>query len=65
MAMDGSCVDNNECAAVDDAPCPTDSTCVNKPGSFICPCNWGFVADGDICVDLNECSMGTVYILLR
>lgn len=44
----------NECAQNSD-DCSVNAGCINTSGSFQCLCNDGFVGDGKVCVDINEC----------
>ncbi|KAJ8038780.1 Mucin-like protein [Holothuria leucospilota] len=49
------CEDIDECAENIDDCNPTTSTCVNEPGTFRCACNDGFMRNGSVCQDVNEC----------
>eukprot|EP00961_Rhodomonas_salina_P223475 3021755-Rhodomonas_salina.1 len=35
--------------------CDTNALCTNSVGGFSCACNAGWLGDGTICADLNEC----------
>lgn len=50
----GACtVDINEC---EENKNPCHSTCINVPGTFYCgPCPAGFVGNGFVCKDIDEC----------
>ncbi|XP_067687865.1 uncharacterized protein [Haliotis asinina] len=44
--------DINECSTV---TCQENSDCQNTPGSYRCNCRTGYIANGNICEDVNEC----------
>ncbi|XP_028410565.1 uncharacterized protein LOC114533262 [Dendronephthya gigantea] len=46
--------DVDECCS--NNTCHMNATCSNTPGSFVCTCNEGFEAVGDVCEDINECN---------
>ncbi|XP_046357626.2 uncharacterized protein LOC124135954 isoform X3 [Haliotis rufescens] len=48
--------DINECST---ATCQANSDCQNTPGSFLCQCRTGFIANGNSCDEVNECSSST------
>jgi hypothetical protein len=59
------CVDVDECST--GTPCAGDvnSHCVNSDWmttgvEYTCDCNAGWVKDGDVCVDINECADPTI-----
>ncbi|GFR57589.1 latent-transforming growth factor beta-binding protein 2 [Elysia marginata] len=51
------CVDIDECPS---APCPANSACVNNIGSYSCDCNLGYRKQGNLCVDVDECTDSSV-----
>ncbi|XP_013410228.1 signal peptide, CUB and EGF-like domain-containing protein 2 isoform X2 [Lingula anatina] len=51
ILKNGTCKDIDECATKN--PCPTNSRCVNREGSFRCQCLPGF--QGRNCEDIDEC----------
>lgn len=56
----GTCVDIDECDPELKDPklresCPINSECVNTQGSYECNCQTGYVKQGGLCVDINEC----------
>jgi len=53
----GGCLDNNECT-LGTATCGAGSSCTNRPGSYTCACNAGYLGDatGRNCNDINECT---------
>jgi len=69
-----TCIDIDECAtglwftkpsSNTNAPCLSESTCVNTNGSFQC-CNTGFIRsvyNSSICVDIDECVDGSWFTL--
>jgi CUB/sushi domain-containing protein len=53
--LGGNCQDIDECAEELDT-CSVLATCINTPGSFECECLPGFVGNGIVCVDDDECA---------
>ncbi|XP_071101363.1 uncharacterized protein [Haliotis cracherodii] len=52
--------DINECSSV---VCPTNSDCINAPGSYYCDCHTGYQDSGNgRCEDINECLSTTVSV---
>lgn len=52
---DGSeCTNIDECAVT--KPCSEFATCTDTPGSYECTCNLGWVGNGTVCENVNECS---------
>uniref|UniRef100_A0A1I7STZ4 EGF-like domain protein n=1 Tax=Bursaphelenchus xylophilus TaxID=6326 RepID=A0A1I7STZ4_BURXY len=54
------CTDIDECAD-GLADCPSNSVCVNLPGTYMCNCSQGYIPKGapvDKCVDIDECDLG-------
>ena len=53
------CVDIDECQEHSDN-CTSFEHCINKRGSFMCTCKFGFRRDNisEACVDRNECLLG-------
>ncbi|XP_033112384.1 fibrillin-2-like [Anneissia japonica] len=49
------CVDINECVSAEMNNCSSNAECNNTAGSYTCTCNDGYVGDGLICEDVNEC----------
>ena len=47
------CVDIDECGS-----CDKNADCENTVGSFICSCKSGYLGNGFLCIDLNECHTG-------
>lgn len=41
------------------AACGPSATCIDEAGTFACRCAAGFVGDGVLCVNINECVAGT------
>jgi len=39
--------------------CAADATCVNQIGTRLCRCHDGYVGDGRVCTNLDECALGT------
>merc|ERR1711893_307853 len=60
---DGVCVDIEECASYTVHQCTADSSCLEEPGSYSCPCDSGFRGDGypgaEGCENIDECAEGT------
>ena len=51
----GSCLDIDECVE-GQAMCPSNSRCLNSPGSFQCECVNGYKRDNSgFCRDIDEC----------
>ena len=51
-------VDMNECFHASENNCDDVATCSNTLDSYSCTCNSGYLGDGVICEDVNECSDG-------
>ena len=49
------CVDVDECAEDQDT-CDANATCTNVPGSFECTCNPGYMGQGQVCTNTDDCS---------
>ncbi|XP_065845268.1 uncharacterized protein [Oscarella lobularis] len=49
------CDDVNECFSHIDN-CHPDASCTDTLGSFTCTCRSGYVGDGIVCADVNECT---------
>ncbi|XP_033112381.1 fibrillin-1-like [Anneissia japonica] len=45
----------NECVSVEMNICSSNAECNYTAGSYTCTCNDGYVGDGLICEDINEC----------
>ena len=58
MNANKNCVDMNECLHASENNCDDVAICSNTLGSYSCTCNSGYVGDGVICEDVNECSDG-------
>jgi hypothetical protein len=39
--------------------CSPNANCLNTLGSHECTCNSGYIGNGIICLNVNECSAGT------
>lgn len=52
-----ACEDIDECVTLAPA-CGPNSTCVNWPGTYFCPCDNGFQTGPNGCEDINECQYG-------
>ena len=50
------CNDIDECNLEHD--CSEDADCQNTDGSYECQCHEGFIGDGLVCLDIDECSTG-------
>ena len=61
LASDNTCMDINECETGKN-PCPQNTNCVNKPGTYKCEpkqCRPGFETDAvGSCTDIDECKTG-------
>jgi len=51
----GSCTQIDECVEELDT-CSEFATCADTPGSFTCTCNAGYLGDGELCVNIDECA---------
>ena len=51
-----ACVNQNECADGVDS-CDPGATCVDTMGSFTCQCTTGWVGNGTVCNDRDECAI--------
>ncbi|RUS83482.1 hypothetical protein EGW08_008732, partial [Elysia chlorotica] len=63
VCLDGwtgvTCSDNvNECQAADSGNCPSNSRCVDSPGSFRCVCDIGFFKSGSLCEPCDATHFG-------
>lgn len=47
--------DVDECAE-GTANCQANSYCVNTDNGYSCQCNTGYVANGNVCIDVDECA---------
>ena len=54
---EGTCLNVDECAA-NTASCPENSQCLDSDGSYTCPCDYGFKANGGKCEQIDECGLG-------
>lgn len=56
-AVQRGCVDPDECTQ-HGSDCHPDATCNNdaNPASFTCQCDAGFVGDGQLCTNIDECA---------
>ncbi|XP_038077224.1 fibrillin-2-like [Patiria miniata] len=55
--FNGSCSDINECLNDTLNDCHIDADCLNNNGSFTCQCKDGFTGTGQLCFDIDECSL--------
>ncbi|CAJ0578467.1 unnamed protein product, partial [Mesorhabditis spiculigera] len=53
------CEDIDECAENRHDCDPSNSHCINYEGGFECRCMEGYAGHGGICVDVDECKLGT------
>ncbi|XP_038046057.1 fibrillin-1-like [Patiria miniata] len=58
-SFNGSCSDVNECLNDTLNDCHIDADCLNNNGSFTCQCKDGFTGTGQLCFDIDECSLPT------
>ncbi|XP_038073778.1 fibrillin-1-like [Patiria miniata] len=58
-SFNGSCSDINECLNDTLNDCHSDADCLNNNGSFTCQCKDGFTGTGQLCFDIDECSLPT------
>ena len=60
LGPDGKhCVDFNECLSDNDHTCDEPHmVCVIDAGDYHCICSSGFIHDGNICQDVDECASG-------
>ncbi|XP_014673762.1 PREDICTED: fibrillin-1-like [Priapulus caudatus] len=49
-----TCAEVNECAGVNN--CPTHATCTDDSQGYHCDCGIGFIRDGTVCSDVDECA---------
>lgn len=50
----GICQNRDECS-INTHDCDRHAQCIDTPGSFDCVCNKGYVGNGKVCTDIDEC----------
>ncbi len=53
----GGCVDIDECQSA--GACAPEATCSNTDGGFECACGEGYTGNGSVCIDVDECAVGS------